>query len=73
METSTEIKWKPKTSLVLVETVFLASEKQFFSICQIFRAVKTLFPSSGNVFLNEFFIPASGNGFSVVLFYSERC
>ena len=36
-----------------------------FSICQIFLAVKTVFPSSGKVFLNEFFIPASRNGFSV--------
>ena len=52
--------WKPivifkeKTLLHLV-TVFLASEKQFFSIDQIFLAVKTVFPSSGNVFFNEFF------------------
>ena len=27
--------------------------------------MKTVFPSSGKVFLNEFFIPASQNGFSV--------
>ena len=30
-----------------------------FSICQIFLAVKTVFQSSGSVFFNEFFIPAS--------------
>ena len=50
---------------MLVETIFLASGKQFFSICQIFLAVKTIFQSSGNVFFNEFFIPSSGNVFSV--------
>ena len=36
-----------------------------FSNCQIFLAVKTVFQSSGNVFFNEFFIPASANRFSV--------
>ena len=42
MKTIIEIMWKPifkeKTLLFLV--VFLASEKQFFSICQIFLVVK---------------------------------
>ena len=36
-----------KTSLLQVEIVFLASEKQFFSF------VRTVFPSSGNVFLTD--------------------
>ena len=39
----------------------MASEKQFFFICQIFLAVKTVFSLSRNVFFNEYFIPASGN------------
>ena len=60
-----EANFLKKTSLLLVEAVFLASEKQFFPIFQMFLVVKTAFPSSGNVFFNVFFIPASGNGFSV--------
>ena len=55
--------FKKKAPLLLIETVF--SEKTDFFICQIFLVVKTVFPSSGNVFLNEFFISAGGNGFSV--------
>ena len=47
-------------SSLLAETGFPASEKQFFSIFQIFLAVKSVFPSSGNVLFNEFLIPASG-------------
>ena len=71
METIIETMWKPivifkEKTLLLLVTVFLASEKQFFSIYQIFLAVKTVFQSSGNVFFNEFFIPASGN--SILLF-----
>ena len=52
MVTINEIIQKPifseKTSLLLVETVFLASKKPFF-IYQIFQAVKTVSPK-GNVF-----------------------
>ena len=36
-----------------METVFVASVKQFFSICQIFLAVETVLPSSGTVFLTN--------------------
>ena len=50
-------------SLLLVETGFVVSEKQFFSICQIFLAVKTVFRSSGNLFFNEFLILASVTDF----------
>ena len=39
----------------------------FFFIFQIFLSVGVVFPSSRNVFLNEFSIPASGNQFSVWL------
>ena len=65
MVTIIEIMWKSifTEKLLLVETVFLASEKPFFFIYQIFQAVKTVSPK-GNIF-NEFFIPASGNEFSV--------
>ena len=52
-----------KTSLILAETFFLASEKPFF-IYQAFQAVKPVFPKE-NVFFNKFFIPASGNEFFV--------
>ena len=56
MVTINEIIQKPifseKTSLLLVETVFLASKKPFF-IYQIFQAVKTVSPK-GNVFLTNF-------------------
>ena len=44
-----EANFERKTSLLLVETVFLDSEK-VFSIFQIFLAVKTDFPVSGNRF-----------------------
>ena len=91
-----------KTSLLLVETVFLASEKQFSPFCRYFWLLKqffgrvetvffyselfsslwksgvatflketlfllleTDFLASGNVFLNKFFIPHGGDGFSV--------
>ena len=65
VETIIETMWKSKTPLLQEETVFLASEKQFFPICQIFLAVKTVFQSNGKVFFKNFFIPASGNVFSV--------
>ena len=60
-------------SLLLAETGFPASEKQFFSIFQIFLAVKSVFRSSGNLFFNEFLIPTSGtdvlfSGNSIFLF-----
>ena len=56
--------FKEQTSLLLVETVFLASEKQFFPFVKYFWLLKVS-QSSGNVFFNEFFIPASGNGFLI--------
>ena len=65
METIIEMMWKPKTSLLLVEMFFWLVKNSFFSTCQIFLAVKAVFQSSENVFFNEFFISASGNGFSV--------
>ena len=37
------------------------SKKTVFSIFQIFLAVKTVFPSIGNRFFNEFLIPSSAN------------
>ena len=63
--------WKPKTSLLLVETVFLANEKQFFFHLSDIPGCETY--SGGNVFFNEFFILASGtvflsSGNSILLF-----
>ena len=46
-----------------VETGFVTCEKRFYSICQIFLAVKIVFSPCGIVFFNKFFIPAGENGF----------
>ena len=55
-----KVKFYGETSLLLVETIFLAGEKPFFQ----FEAVKTVSPKV-NAFFTEFFISASGNEFPV--------
>ena len=51
-------------SFRVVETDFLASTSHFLYIFQRLLPVKAFFfPSSGNAFLNESFIPALGKGF----------
>ena len=49
--------------LRVVDTDFLASKKHFVYIFLETPAEKALFLSSGNLFLNESFIPAIGEGF----------
>ena len=58
--------WKPilkKNFITPSRNWFSGEWKTVFSIFQIFLAVKTVFSPRGNIFFNEFFIPASGNGF----------
>ena len=72
-----EANFARKTSLLLLETVFLAGEKTVFSICQIFLAVKKFFhqleryllmgPSFRLVGMDFL---SSGKSF---FFYSELC
>ena len=53
-----------KASFRVVETNFLASGNDFLYIFFRDSCQKKLFsPSSGNIFLNESFIPAIGEGF----------
>ena len=49
-----------------METDFLASGNHFFLplLALFLDTASFIFPSSGNVFLNESCIPVSGNGFS---------
>ena len=76
MVTILEIMRKPifteKLHCTLAETVFLAREKPFFSFfIVLFFILLSDIPGSensfsqGKGFFNEFFIPASGNKFSV--------
>ena len=56
------------TSLLLAQTAFEASEKPFFPFMRQSRqwkASESVKASQGKGFFNEFFIPASGNKFSV--------
>ena len=50
-------------SQFLKKNVFAPSENCFFHLPDI-PGCEKVFPSSGNVFFNEFFVPASGHGFS---------
>ena len=47
-----------------METDFLANGNHFVPISQIYLPLEAVFPSLGNI-LNESFITASGNGFSI--------
>ena len=74
METIIEMIWKPKTSLLLVETVFQASEKHFFFAFvryswlrkQFFSQMETYFLTSSSFRLVDMVFLSSGN--SILLF-----
>ena len=53
VETIIEAMWDP----IFLKKLHYSQQKL------VFKAVKTVFPPRGNIFFNEFFILASGNGF----------
>ena len=58
-----ETYFSTNASFRLVETNFLACTNHFLYVFRDYCRRKLFFLSSGNVFLNELFIPAIGEGF----------